>query len=114
MILTIEEYKNMGFEGGEDESACEKALTRAENLVALLCGGSLESFDESAVPCLKQAIAAQAEEYLLNGGQPMSGKTTVGDFSYSAEENGGTAVSPLAMTVLKLGGLYCCAVEGRR
>ena len=59
-------------------------------------------------------LSFEAEEYLLNGGQPMSGKTTVGDFSYSAEENGGTAVSPLAMTVLKLGGLYCCAVEGRR
>lgn len=114
MILTVEEYQALGFEGGEDRDACEKALTRAEDLVALLCGGSLEGIGEEKMSCLRQAIAAQAEEYLLNGGQPVSGKTTVGDFSYSAEGNGGTAVSPLTMTVLKLGGLYCCAVEGRR
>ena len=113
MLLSIDEYNALGFEGAEDEETCEKALARAERMVDLLTDGkcSDENMPEQAVKDLKQAIAAQAEMYLLYGAQPAPGKTTVGDFSYTAE--GISAVSPLAMTVLKLAGLYYRCVQSR-
>ena len=115
MLLTIDEYNALGFEGGEDTEACEKALARAERMVELLTDGkcSDENIPRQALRDLKQAIAAQAEMYLLNGAQPAAGKTTVGDFSYTVESDGISAVSPLAMTILKLAGLYYRCVKSR-
>lgn len=115
MLLTIDEYNALGFEGGEDAEACEKALARAERMVDLLTDGkcSEEEIPEPILQNLKQAIAAQAELYLQNGAQPAAGKTTIGDFSYTAESDDISAVSPLAMTVLKLAGLYYRCVASR-
>lgn len=115
MLLSIDEYNALGFEGGEDEEACEKALARAERMVDLLTDGkcSDENIPEQWLNDLKQAIAAQAESYLLYGGQPAAGKTTVGDFSYTADSDNISAVSPLAMAILKLAGLYYRCVRSR-
>ena len=115
MLLTIDEYNALGFEGGEDEEACGKALARAERMIDLLTDGRCSDGDtpEQRLSDLKQAIAAQAEMYLLHGPQPAAGKTTVGDFSYTAESDGISAVSPLAMTILKLAGLYYRSVQSR-
>ena len=115
MLLSIDEYNALGFEGGEDAEACEKALARAERMVDLLTDGKCgdEDIPEQPLRDLKQAIAAQAEMYLLYGAQPAAGKTTVGDFSYTAESDSISSVSPLAMTILKLAGLYYRCVPGR-
>ena len=115
MLLTINEYNALGFEGGEDEETCEKALARAERMVDLLTDGKCSDGDipEQTLRDLKQAIAAQAEMYLLNGAQPSAGKTVIGDFSYTAESDSISAVSPLAMTILKLAGLYYRCVGSR-
>ncbi|MCH5200705.1 MAG: hypothetical protein J1F60_07065 [Oscillospiraceae bacterium] len=115
MLLSIDEYNALGFEGGEDAETCEKALARAERMVDLLTDGkcSAENTPEKALNDLKQAIAAQAEMYLLYGAQPAAGKTVIGDFSYTAEGDGISAVSPLTMTILKLAGLYYRCVSGR-
>ena len=115
MLLTIDEYNALGFEGGEDIEACEKALTRAERMVDLLTDGkcSDENIPEQALRDLKQAIAAQAEMYLQNGAQPASGKTAIGDFSYTAENDNISVVSTLTMTILKLAGLYYRCVQSR-
>lgn len=115
MLLTIDEYNALGFEGGEDIEACEKALARAERMVDLLTDGkcSDENMPEQTLNDLKQAIAAQTEMYLLYGAQPVAGKTTVGDFSYAMESDSISAVSPLTMTILKLAGLYYRCVQSR-
>ena len=115
MLLTIDEYNALGFEGGEDAEACEKALARAERMIDLLTDGKCSDGEISGqyLRDLKQAIAAQTEMYLLNGAQPAPGKTTVGDFSYTAEGDSISAVSPLAMTILKLAGLYYRCVQSR-
>lgn len=115
MLLTIDEYNALGFEGGEDEESCEKALARAERMVDLLTDGkcSDESTPEQWLGDLKQAIAAQTEMYLRDGFQPTAGKTTIGDFSYTAEKDSISSVSPLAMTILKLAGLYYRCVPSR-
>ena len=115
MLLTIDEYNALGFEGGEDEEACEKALARAERMVDLLTDGKCgdEDIPEQALRDLKQAIGAQAEMYLLGGAQPAAGKTTIGDFSYTAESDDISVVSPLTMTILKLSGLYYRCVRSR-
>lgn len=115
MLLSIDEYNALGFEGGEDEEACEKALARAERMIDLLTDGkcSDEDIPEQRLGDLKQAIAAQAESYLLYGAQPAAGKTTVGDFSYTADSDNISAVSPLAMAILKLAGLYYRCVRSR-
>ena len=115
MLLTIDEYNALGFEGGEDKETCEKALARAERMVDLLTDGRCrdEDMPEQQLTDLKQAIAAQTEMYLLNGGQPVAGKTAVGDFSYTVENDSISAVSPLAMTILKLAGLYYRCVQSR-
>ena len=115
MLLSIDEYNALGFEGGEDEEACEKALARAERMVDLLTDGKCSDGDipQQWLRDLKQAIAAQAELYLQNGAQPGHGKTTIGDFSYTAESDSISAVSPLTMTILKLAGLYYRCVRSR-
>ena len=115
MLLTIDEYNALGFEGGEDAEVCEKALARAERMIDLLTDGKCNEEDIPGVELadLKQAIAAQAEMYLLHGAQPAAGKTAVGDFSYTVEEDSISAVSPLAMTILKLAGLYYRCVQSR-
>ena len=115
MLLSIDEYNALGFEGGEDAEVCEKALARAERMIDLLTDGkcSDEGLPEQSIKDLKQAIAAQTEMYLLYGAQPAAGKTTVGDFSYTAEGDSISAVSPLAMTILKLAGLYYRCVQSR-
>ena len=115
MLLTIDEYNALGFEGGEDTEACEKALARAERMVDLLTDGrcSDENLPEKAANDLKQAIAAQAEMYLQSGAQPVAGKTVIGDFSYTAQSDNISSVSPLAMTILKLAGLYYRCVRSR-
>lgn len=115
MLLSVEEYNALGFEGGEDTEACEKALERAERMVDLLTDGKCSDVNipEKAVNDLKQAIAAQTEMYLLDGAQQTSGKTVIGDFSYTAQSDNISAVSPLAMTILKLAGLYYRCVQSR-
>lgn len=114
MLLSIDEYNALGFEGGEDTEACGRALARAERMVDLLTDGKCAGdIPEQALGDLKQAIAAQAEMYLLHGAQPAAGKTAVGDFSYTVESDDISSVSPLAMTILKLAGLYYRCVPSR-
>lgn len=115
MILDAKEYAALGFECGEDESACEKALVRAQSVVDLLTGGkcSSESVDGRELAYLKQAVAAQAELYLTRGAQPLAGKTVLGDFSYTFDGDARESVSSVTMTILKLAGLYSCLAGSR-
>lgn len=116
MILTTEEYNARGFQGGENEAECEKALTRAEKLIDILTGGKCgdKNLNDEQLENLKYAVGAQTEKILLCGGQPVSGRTVIGDFSYTDEGEKGESICPLAMTVLKLAGLYCSAVKSIR
>ena len=115
MLLTIEEYNGLGFDGcvdEKDEERVEKAICRAQRMVDLLTDGKAaaaekgEITDEAAIGNLKQAIGAQAEFYLENGACPAAGTTRLGDFSYTIENEGINAISPVAMAVLKLSGLF--------
>lgn len=115
MLLTIEEYNGLGFDGCETEAdipAAEKAIGRAFRMIDLLTDGKAsaaekgEITNEAAVGNLKQAIGAQAEFYLENGACPTPGKTVLGDFSYTVENEGINAISPVAMAILKLSGLF--------
>lgn len=115
MLLTIEEYNGLGFDGCEseaDEERTERAIARAQRMIDLLTDGKAaaaekgEIADEAAVGNLKQAVGAQAEFYLENGTCPIGGKTALGDFSYTIESEGINAISPVAMAILKLSGLF--------
>ena len=108
MLLSIEEYDALGFEGAEDVEACEKAIIRAEYIIDVLTNGKCkdENIPNQMLRDLKQAVAAQAEMYLQNDECSAAGKTTIGEFSHTPEDDSVSTVSPLAMTILKLSGMY--------
>lgn len=118
MLLTTEEYNALGFDGGEDEEACDKAIGRSQRMVDLLTDGKCTEYEtnpanETVLGNLKQAIAAQAEQYLEIGTTQPLGKTVVGEFSYSAGVDEISVVSPLTMAILKLSGLFYRGVKSR-
>lgn len=111
MLLTPIEYAALGYDGAENVKECEKAIARAQRMVDLLTDGKCTEYEEkvtyeSVLGNLQNAIAAQAEQYLEIGTISPLGKTTVGDFAYSPENDSISTVCPLTMAILKLSGLY--------
>lgn len=118
MLLTPEEYSALGFDGGNDTERCERAILRAQRMVDLLTDGKCTEYEKSApneavLGNLRQAISAQAEQYLEIGTVQPLGKTVVGDFSYSAEIDEISVVCPLTMAILKLSGLFYRGVRSK-
>jgi hypothetical protein len=96
MILTVEEYREMGFDE-DDEELLERCLKRAEFVIigltegralsALNGGGKPAEFVKQACLLQAQAILREEQEYensIKNSESAESSeKVTVGDFSYS-------------------------------
>lgn len=115
MVTDINYYNMHGFENVSDETALTKALYRSEQLIDVMTDGKCSDFqalDETRLSGLKQAICLQAEFYLADGYVSGGGrKVTLGDFFYQEDDFGGCRIiSPVALAVLKLGGLYDCGV----
>lgn len=104
MIITIEEFRELGFECAEaDEDRLEGCIKRAEYALNALSRGTLGSAMaqcESNAFMIKQAAAFEADALLkseLSGG---AARVSIGDFSYSEGSNGG--VIDIPETVRKL------------
>lgn len=121
MILTIDEYKDMGFNSEDDEltSACIK---RAEYVLNGLSGGKAiavvqangEEADYVKQACAFQANAIIREELALRG-ENIDEKVSLGDFSYSKSSSGGSDYAkPLDtnFTVIRLLRLAGCLYTG--
>lgn len=110
MIITANEYKEMGFEAA-DSALLEKCIKRAEYVLNGISGGRASAFALGSTPAakfVKQAAAFQAyaiyrEETALKAesGETSSSssktdeRVTIGDFTYSSgsssESSSGTA-----------------------
>lgn len=104
MIITIEEFRELGFECAEaDEDRLEGCIKRAEYALNALSRGTLGSAMaqcESNAFMIKQAAAFEADALLkseLSGGAE---RVSLGDFSYSEGSNSGIIDVP--ETVRKL------------
>lgn len=111
MLLSLEEFEALGYNGAENPEECEKAIMRAQRMIDLLTDGKCREYEknpvcESVLGHLKNAVGAQAEHYLEAGTVCVFGKTTIGDFSFSPDRDCISTVSPLAMAILKFSGLY--------
>lgn len=112
MILTVDEYKALGFLNGDDSALLERCLLRAEEIVkSLVCGGG-EGFPAAAT-AMKKAVAFQAEYYIINGfeEQEQAVSVKIGDFSYTDAMKSG--VSRMAVAILKKAGLMYGGCEVR-
>lgn len=94
MIITVEEFKELGFECAEaDEDRLENCIKRAECVLNALSCGTLNSAMaqcESNAVLVKQAAAFEADALLkgeLSGGME---RVSLGDFSYTESTNGGS------------------------
>lgn len=103
MIITVEEFKEMGF-SSDDDSLAEDCIKRAEYVLNGLSGGRaifVSQTGGSAADYVKQACAFQAnaimrEENALRGqnseseheAQSNIEKVSIGDFSYSYSTSG--------------------------
>jgi hypothetical protein len=112
MNITPAEYEALGFLPGEDETELIRAITRAKLLLDGMTGGACSapnSLPEEKQLYLKKAICAQAE-FLLENGLSQDGfyeSVKIGDFSYSrSKQKDRLLISPFAVALLKLNGLY--------
>lgn len=94
MIITKEEFKELGFECAEaDEDRLENCIKRAECVLNALSRGTLSSAMaqcESNAYLIKQAAAFEADALLkseLSGGVE---RVSLGDLSYSESSGGGS------------------------
>lgn len=94
MIITIEEFKEFGFECAEaDEDKLENCIKRAECVLNAISRGTLSSAMAqcpSNAYLIKQAAAFEADALLkseLSGGVE---RVSLGDLSYSESSNGGS------------------------
>lgn len=107
MIITVEEFKELGFECAEaDEDRLENCIKRAEAALNALSRGTLNSAMaqcESNAVLIKQAAAFEADALLkseLSGGTE---RVSLGDFSYSEDSQGGSnGIIDVPGTVRKL------------
>ena len=130
MIITAEEFRNMGFDW-DDDAELDSALKRAEYVIlgltdgrataALAAGGKAEQY-------VKQAAAFQTMEILEkeysggSGSSSESGSTeervSIGDFSYtsssSSSQSGSSTVTPFdtSLTIIHLLRTAGCLFSG--
>ncbi len=127
MIITADEYRDMGFDA-KDSAALERCLKRAEYTIAGLCEGrhrAALAVGGMAEECVKQAAAFQTckllkQEEIVNSSTQSSEKVTIGDYSYStsdeasqtaAEDNDGCY--DLSMQTVRLLRAAGCLYGGR-
>jgi hypothetical protein len=123
MLVSADYYSSKEFEGGDDVSALESALIRAEDVINTITGGRCDTpstLAPYALDRLKCAVCLQAEDFLRNGYEAdrINGDYTVriGDFSYSgggSRSSGASRSQPIcdtAKTVLSLAGLLYTGV----
>lgn len=96
MIITIDEFRELGFECAEaDEDRLTGCIKRAEYVLNALSRGTLGSAMaqcESNAFMIKQAAAFEADALLkseLSGGAE---RVSLGDFSYSESSTGGGVI----------------------
>ncbi|MDE6731800.1 MAG: hypothetical protein K2J77_02855 [Oscillospiraceae bacterium] len=111
MIITVEEFKELGFECAEaDEDRLESCIKRAEAALNALSRGTLNSAMaqcESNAFMIKQAAAFEADALLkseLSEQTENVERVSLGDFSYSCSNSGGSqgGVIDVPETVRKL------------
>lgn len=87
MIITIEEFRELGFECAEaDEDKLENCIKRAEAALYALSRGTLNSAMaqcESNAFMIKQAAAFEADALLKSELSVSMERVSLGDFSYS-------------------------------
>lgn len=121
MIITVDEYRSMGFYCGEDEEQLLNCLKRAEFVVVGMTDGkALEAVSAggTAAQYVKQATAFQAAA-MLKKEQATSGGTervALGDFSYTLSEDydGDGYVHDTEFAVVSLLRAAGCMYTGRR
>lgn len=134
MIITAEEFQNMGFDW-DDDSELDSALKRAEYVILGLTDGRAESALAAggrAEKYVKQAAAFQTMEILKtefsggSGSSSESGSTeervSIGDFSYtssqsssqSGSQSGGSTITPFdtSLTIIHLLRTAGCLFSG--
>lgn len=101
MIITAQEYRDMGFEW-ENDSELESALKRAEYVILAMTDGRAAvalAAGGRAADCVKQAAAFQADRILRSeypegsSGSSSSSESgeervSIGDFSYTRSQSG--------------------------
>lgn len=100
MIITADEYRDMGFTAS-DSKELERCLQRAEYTIAGLTEGRYEAAlaaGGKAAEYVKQAAAFQTcklvkQEEQIASASGNSEKVTIGDYSYSASSESSTAVA---------------------
>ncbi len=123
MIITADEYRNMGFECS-DEPLLESCLLRAEYTLSGLCEGrhlAALAAGGMAAECVKQAAAFQTAKLVKQEQQISVGSTervAVGDFSYSVGTENAAAsdddtVYDLSMQTVRLLRAAGCMYGGR-
>ena len=121
MLITADEYKNMGFTA-QDDTQLENCLKRAEYIIAGITEGRAEAAVErggKAAEFVKRAAAFQT--YLLlerHSESKRAQKVSIGDFSYSTEdsdasENGLYDMSHETVRLLRASGLLFGGTEVR-
>ena len=115
MIISIEEFKELGFNVDEqNEALLEGCIKRAEYILNALCGGVLASAmaqSKTNASLIKQAAAFQADALFkaeFGGSGPKS--VSLGDMSYT--ESGDGSMPDITQTVRKLlraAGCFPCA-----
>ncbi len=119
MIITAEEYREMGFTA-EDDSVLESCLQRAEYTLMGLTEGRLQAALAAggmAADYVRQAAGFQTcklvkEQQLGNGSH--SEKVTIGDYSYSVSETEDSdAVYDMSMQAVRLLKAAGCLFGGR-
>ncbi len=114
MIITVDEFKEMGFQAVDEELAAD-CIKRAEFVLNALSGGKAiptALAGGSAGDYVKQACAFQANAIMRNenalrteNGELKTEKVSIGDFSYqSSAENDSSADEPFDtnFTVIRL------------
>lgn len=107
MIITIEEFRELGFECAEaDEDRLENCIKRAEAALNALSRGTLNSAMaqcESNAFMIKQAAAFEADALLKSELSGSMERVSLGDFSYSeGSQSASSGTIDVPETVRKL------------
>ncbi len=127
MIITADEYRNMGFTASDSEEL-ERCLQRAEYTIAGLTEGRYKAAlaaGGKAAEYVKQAAAFQTcklvkQEEQLASASSNSEKVTIGDYSYTASAESSTSsamsedsVYDMSMQTVRLLRAAGCLFGGR-
>lgn len=117
MIITKEEFKEMGFTCPENmEAALEGCIKRAECILNAMCGGALNSAaaqSESGLSLIKQAAAFQTDVLLKDEQSAGLSRVALGDMSYteSAAESSVNVPETVKRLLRAAGCFYGAAAE---